>query len=81
MIRVLNGLFRSRFGVSDTEKERKFNILKTMTKHSFVCALKNMRALQRVQKCAPRGILKGKYSNYEDGLEMLKIDNLDIRRK
>ena len=46
------------------------------------CSLtaKNRRALERVQKCAVRVILKGKYSNYEDGLKMLKIDTLDTRR-
>ena len=48
--------------------------------HSSLTA-KNRRALERVQKCAVRVILKGKYSNYEDGLKMLRIDNLDIRRK
>ena len=48
--------------------------------HSSLTA-KNRRALERVQKCAVRVILKGKYSNYEDGLKMLRIDNLDTRRK
>ena len=43
--------------------------------------VKNRRDLERVQKCAVRVILSGNYSSYNDGLEKLKLESLNDRRK
>ena len=37
--------------------------------------------LERVQKAAVRIILKNKYTNYKQGLNFLKMENLDERRR
>ena len=36
--------------------------------------------LERVQKGAMRTIFKDKYESYEDSLNQLKLDNLQVRR-
>ena len=42
---------------------------------------KNRRDLERVQKAAVRVILRGKYTNYKEGLKYLRIDTLEKRRE
>ena len=42
---------------------------------------KNKTALERVQKAAVRVIMGNSLSNYQEGLEKLKIENLDTRRE
>ena len=42
---------------------------------------KNRLSLERVQKAALKTILKNRYTNYEKGLEILKMDSLDERRR
>ena len=41
---------------------------------------KNRADLERVQKSAMKIILKGSYRNYQEALEMLKLESLDNRR-
>ena len=41
---------------------------------------KNRRDLERVQKAAVKVILKGKYTNYNNGLKKLNLQSLDKRR-
>ena len=41
---------------------------------------KNIRALERVQKAAVRVMLGTRYTNYQEGLKILRIDNLNTRR-
>ena len=48
--------------------------------HSSLTA-KNRRDLERVQKAAVRVILGRNYSNYNDGLKKLKLENLNKRRE
>ena len=42
---------------------------------------KNRRDLERVQKVAVRVILQTRYTNYQNGLKMLKLETLEERRK
>ena len=42
---------------------------------------KNRQTLERVQKAAVKIILKNRYTNYKEGLNYLKMDNLDERRR
>ena len=42
---------------------------------------KNRRDLERVQKAAVKVILKGKYTNYNNGLKKLNLQSLDKRRE
>ena len=42
---------------------------------------KNRQTLERVQKAAVKIILKNRYTNYKEGLNYLKMDNLDERRQ
>ena len=42
---------------------------------------KNRQTLERVQKAAVKIILKNRYTNYKQGLNFLKIENLDERRR
>ena len=48
--------------------------------HSSLSA-KNRKDLERVQKAAIKVILGRKYTTYKDGLKLLKIDDLETRRK
>ena len=42
---------------------------------------KNRLTLERVQKAAIKIILKNRYTNYEKGLELLRMESLDERRR
>ena len=42
---------------------------------------KEINSLERVQKSAVKVILKNNYKSYEDALEFLNLDSLQIRRK
>ena len=42
---------------------------------------RNRLTLERVQKAAVKIILKNRYTNYEKGLEILKMNTLDERRR
>jgi hypothetical protein len=42
---------------------------------------KNRRDLERVQKVDVRVILQTRYTNYQNGMKMLKLDTLEERRK
>ena len=58
--------------------------VRSILEHSAVvwhCSLssKNRRDLERVQKAAVRVILRGKYTNYKQGLKYLRIDSLEKR--
>ena len=41
----------------------------------------NRLTLERVQKAAVKIILKNRYTNYEKGLEILRMESLDERRR